>query len=260
MNELPIDNSLSKETWEKMGEWWDDNMDEGDIFHRYLVHPNVLRQLELTSDDNVLDLACGNGALTRKISHAIQKPVFGIDFSSTLLNRAKKRDAELGFQNIYRLGDLMDNQALNHYQDKKINKAVCSLALHDIEDITPLTENLASLLPKGGYVVIAVLHPCLNSGNIGLANANTKDIAVMRSTYIKSIRLLSCGKENQPQPHPHFHRSLSVLMNDFFSKGFLLDKCDEPIFSVDELSAIGPDFLWAKMPEISPVLILRFRR
>ena len=82
MSDKMIDNSLAKDTWEKIGEWWDDQMDEGDIFHSYLVHPNIIKLLALQKNDVVIDLACGNGALARKIAKIIDKPVYGVDFSS----------------------------------------------------------------------------------------------------------------------------------------------------------------------------------
>ena len=47
----------------------------------------IVRRLELTKDDVVLDVCCGNGLLTKRIATHC-KLVSGVDFSEILINTA----------------------------------------------------------------------------------------------------------------------------------------------------------------------------
>lgn len=256
MTNMPIDNALSKNIWNELGGWWDAHMLEGDIFHHYLIHPYIFSQLELNKQDNVIDLACGNGALTRRLSDKLSKPIVGVDFSASLLECAKKRDAELGFNNHYHQIDLMDEVALMEIKNlSTFNKAVCSMAIQDIEKIEPLLKTVKLLLPPGGYFIVSIPHPCFNSGSFTF---RLEERSILRSKYINQERFLVQAKDNQPVPHPHFHRPLSNLINTFSHEGFVLDYCDEPVFQAKDFQAIGNKELWLNFPEIPPALILRF--
>jgi hypothetical protein len=42
--------------------------DEGDLWHRTLINPTLLRVLGPLEGQHVLDLACGNGYIERKLA------------------------------------------------------------------------------------------------------------------------------------------------------------------------------------------------
>ena len=51
--------------WDQMAYWWDEKQgDEGDLWHRALIDPPLLRLAGEVRGLHVLDLACGNGYLT----------------------------------------------------------------------------------------------------------------------------------------------------------------------------------------------------
>lgn len=263
MSSQSINNQVAVSTWEEIGSWWDEQMLEGDTFHTHLVHPYVIDLLDLTSNDVVVDLACGNGGLTRKISQITKYAVLGLDCSNSLLAGAQSRETNVKIKNHYEQMDLTNEDDLQkRLKAGNFNKAVCSMAIQDIENIQPMISAVKKTLAKDGVFVISIPHPCFNSGKISfkLADENDadKDQGILHSTYTKPVKLLVYAKENQPKPHPHFHRPLNLLLNEFFSAGFVLDGMREPVFSENELKQIGNDFLWAKFPEIPPVMILRF--
>ena len=57
--------------WDQMTDWWDENIgDEGDLWHRALIDPPLLRLVGEVSGMYVLDFACGNGYLSRRFTLA----------------------------------------------------------------------------------------------------------------------------------------------------------------------------------------------
>jgi 2-polyprenyl-3-methyl-5-hydroxy-6-metoxy-1,4-benzoquinol methylase len=60
--------------------FWNEQMGEGNDFVNYLIWPATERMFELKSDEEVLDLACGNGFAARKLS-GMGARVTAFDFS-----------------------------------------------------------------------------------------------------------------------------------------------------------------------------------
>jgi 2-polyprenyl-3-methyl-5-hydroxy-6-metoxy-1,4-benzoquinol methylase len=55
--------------WDQMTDWWDENIgDEGDLWHRTLIDPPLLDLVGEVSGLHLLDLACGNGYLSRRFA------------------------------------------------------------------------------------------------------------------------------------------------------------------------------------------------
>ena len=68
MTDKKIDQVIEKSNaaWEELSHWWDKEIGEGDLFHRLLVFPTMLEFVDPKYGDEILDIACGNGALTRR--------------------------------------------------------------------------------------------------------------------------------------------------------------------------------------------------
>lgn len=61
-------NEWAQRIWDINGAFWNEQMGEGNDFVNYLIWPATERLLELKSDEEVLDIACGNGFASRKMS------------------------------------------------------------------------------------------------------------------------------------------------------------------------------------------------
>lgn len=80
------------------------------VHHKYLINSieNILKELN-TSDIELLDIGCGNGVLTSKISKFF-KHTTGIDLSGTGIEQAQKIKGEkLTFMNMS-IEDMIDNK------------------------------------------------------------------------------------------------------------------------------------------------------
>jgi 2-polyprenyl-3-methyl-5-hydroxy-6-metoxy-1,4-benzoquinol methylase len=242
----------SNSAWEALAPWWDAEIENGDPYHRYLIFPHVLRLLEIKPGQKILDFACGNGALSRRMA-ALGAHVVGIDVSEAFIQKARERSKDL--QNLrYQKLDATSEQSLLHLaQQEKFNTVICSMALHDIPTLEPLIHALPKLLTPGGMFIFTVPHPCFNSGEIQL-NFFGETPSITRSTYIKPQHLEMHSKKNQPIKQHMFHRSLSELLGKFFSAGFVLDAFEEPAMgNIQEENEIA----WKHLPEIPPALICR---
>jgi 2-polyprenyl-3-methyl-5-hydroxy-6-metoxy-1,4-benzoquinol methylase len=100
-------NQFSREAWDANAEHWDSRMgDEGNDFFNLLCWPIFASFLGASTaeqtttapplnanslkDQNVLDIACGNGLTSRRLA-ALGANVTAFDFSANLIEKAKTR-------------------------------------------------------------------------------------------------------------------------------------------------------------------------
>lgn len=259
--------ALNRETqdiWDRNAEWWDDKMGEGNDFQNLLIGPATERLLELRPGETVLDIACGNGAFSRRMAQ-LGAQVVAFDFSERFLARAKERTTEHKDRIDYRLLDATDESQLLTLGKRRFDAAVATMALMDMATIEPLMSALSQLLKQGGRFVFSVMHPCFNNADGGQMVVETEDrrgeiirvYSVKVSKYIQPSVAKGLGIIGQPVPQYYFHRPIGVLFNTCFSAGFVLDGIEEPVFNqpTEGTSAFG----WANYKEIPPVLVARMR-
>ena len=119
---------------------------------------DITQNLELSNNDSVLDLCCGNGLITSRIAQKV-KDVTGVDFSENLLNTARTQNSSKNTRYIY--SDLTNNeQSLKLLQNQTYNKVYMyqSLAYFSAEELKNLLKlikeitNESSLIFFGGVL------------------------------------------------------------------------------------------------------------
>jgi SAM-dependent methyltransferase len=116
-----------------------------------VVLPGLLRLLQLHAGERVLDLACGQGAVSQGL-HRAGADVTGVDLSPALIERARRYAPSIRFL----VGDARHVDGL---EDAAFDAVVCVLAAQNIDPIGPLFEEAARLLRPGGRAVFVVPHP-----------------------------------------------------------------------------------------------------
>lgn len=112
----------------------------------------ILELTKIKKGDTVLDLACGTGAVTKKISKKIggKGHVIGIDTSFAAIKIAKKYNANK--KNI----DFINSDAERFYLKEKFDAITCQYALFFFPDSQRALKNMARNLKKTGILGITV--------------------------------------------------------------------------------------------------------
>jgi SAM-dependent methyltransferase len=258
-------NAEGRSLWDQKAAFWDNlHGDDGNRFHRFLVSPAVERLLALQPGERVLDIACGNGAMARRLA-ALGADVTAVDFSAELIARAQARGQSSGTPIQYGVADATDEEALANLGAGRFDAAVCTMALMDMPVITPLYRGARRLLRAGGRLVIATAHPAYNSNNpIFFAEMADKDGELITQSGVKITAYLDVpptkgtGAPGEPTPHYYYHRPLHELLGDAFAAGFVLDGLEEPQLRPEDFTPVQR-LGWVSVPQIPPVLAARLR-
>ena len=223
-------NEEVKNIWNENAGFWDERFgDKGNIFHRSLLEPGQLRLLKLQEGELVLDAACGNGHFSRRMAGEGAQ-VVAFDISEKFIEKAKERSEEYKEQIEYHVIDATDRVKLEELGEKRFDAAVCTMALMDMAQITPLIQSLASLLKRNGRFVFSVMHPCFNSATIRrVIEEEDREGEIVTAYSVKVLEYISptikkgLGILGQPEPQYYFHRPISTLFKACFKAGFVLD-------------------------------------
>lgn len=255
----------TRQAWEANAAFWDDYMGEaGNDFVNLLVWPRTARLLALEPEEQVLDVACGNGLYALKLA-GLGGRVVGFDFSAELIARAKNRSTNLADRVSYHIIDATDLEALLSLGERRFDAAVCNMALFDMSDINPLAKGLRRLLRPGGRFIFSVMHPCFNGLYSTFVTESFDDGTNMVSRfflklsgYLTPFTARGVALRDQPQPQLYFHRPLHVLLEPFLAAGFVLDALEEAGFPPDHRKEKTTS--WSgNFSEFPPVLLGRLR-
>ncbi len=108
--------------------------------------------LGLRGDEHVLDVACGTGNAALAIAPLLPRGrVIGVDFSSGMLEQARRKAAAQGIRNVEFIERNM--QALG-FRDQ-FDVAVCAFGIFFVEDMDAQLAAIASAVRPGGRVMIS---------------------------------------------------------------------------------------------------------
>jgi len=212
----------------------------------------LLQLLDPRANERILDLGCGDGALTEKIA-AHGSLVIGVDASAAQVLAAQQRGL---------LVAVMDGQQLSF--KPRFDAVFTNAALHWMREPAKVIEGVANCLKPGGRFVFSIPHPCFNTNGSTLLAERDDYAGTGKVTFgVRVNRYLSLTPErglaaaSQPSPHYYFHRPLSSLLRSCFAAGFFLDGLEEPAFesNADERRALS----WDQCTDIPPVLVGRLR-
>lgn len=242
-------NEKNKSIWNTNAAIWDKAMgDEGNRWHNELIAPKTLEYLNLSTDDIVLDIGCGNGIFARRL-RTLDVAVTAFDFSEENIRSAHKYESE-GI--AYRVLDATQYDELLKLGEGCFDSAVSNMVLMDIPTIEPLFEALPKLLKNNGTFVFSIQHPCFNSNATSVVEEEVEGEhrqVVKIHNYIEKSTGMGDAIEGQPQKQYYFHRPISAYLDCAFKNGFVVEGFHEPAFN--------DDTLFSKIP---PVLIVKLRK
>ncbi|MCY3903413.1 MAG: methyltransferase domain-containing protein [Caldilineaceae bacterium] len=252
--------------WNENSAYWDEYMGEGNDFVNVLCWPVTERFLAVEPEQNVLDIACGNGLTSRRLGR-LGARVVAFDLAEGMIARAKRRTSAADGKIEFRVLDAGDEQGLLALGQERFDSALCNMALFDMAEIEPLFRNLYSLLKPGGCFVFSMVHPCFNQADATrYSEFEDRDGELITTYGVRVSRYMTPSMQRglalrgQPTPQPYFHRPLDMLLNVGLKAGFVMNGIEERAFPAThppgrhELGW-GPNF-----SEIPPVIVFRLQR
>ncbi|MBZ0172463.1 MAG: methyltransferase domain-containing protein, partial [Phycisphaerales bacterium] len=148
--------------WDRVSEWYDGLLsDRRSDHHEGLLIPGSMRLLGLQHGERVLDIACGQGILSRAMALA-GAGVLGVDSSPSLISKARALRAEdAGIE--YRVGDAQHLDETIDTGAAGFDAAICLMALMNIEDLNATLAGSSAMLRDGGRFVGVILHPAFRT-------------------------------------------------------------------------------------------------
>ena len=262
-SEFPEHTDENRRIWDANAHWWDDRIGDGNDFHALLIEPATERLLAVSSGDVILDIACGAGRFARRMAE-LGASVVAFDHSAKFIERARERTANDAAIE-YHVLDAAKTDALLSLGVSRFNKAVCTMALMDMPEITPLLSGLTQMLKPCGVFVFSVTHPCFHSAAIQrFAEMYEEDAGrhiirtgVKVSSYLTPFAKKTEGIIGQPEAQYYYHRPIQVLFQSCFETGLVVDGIEEPGLPEPDKRSAG--VRWDDMPEIPPVMVVRMR-
>lgn len=252
-------NATQRARWETNADFWDAKIgSQGNDYHNLLVGPALERLLGLRPDETLLDVACGNGVLARRMVAGGAR-VVGIDFSETMIANARRRSSELGDRAVFEVRDATDESSLRGLGEGRFDAAMCAMAFMDMATLDPLARALPTLLRPSGRFAFALLHPCFAStGARRSAEEIYRDGRYETVAGVRITRYLTPAAEEglflngQRVPHLYFDRPLALLLAPFFAAGLALTSLEEPAFP-KPAPPNAVSFSWRRM-DLPPIL------
>jgi SAM-dependent methyltransferase len=232
--------------WDAMARWRDAQLGErGDLWHRALVDPVLLEVIGPVRGQRVLDLACGNGYLTRRFASAGAAAAIGVDASAPTLSlaRARERRRRTGARFVRAVAGRLGRAVPGPF-----DLVVAHMALMDIRDGRAAIAEAARRLAPGGRVVFSISHPCfdLDDRSGWLLDRGFGEDGVFRTTVWRKVRSYRDEREGAvPWDLPGgtvvwtrtYHRTLSTYVRWLREAGLLVRRIEEPFPQPEMLRA-----------------------
>lgn len=263
--ESQINTTCSIERWNENALAWDQLMAEGSPFQEEIVDKALLKLLpEVVSKTRILEIACGNGFLARRLGN-MGAEVYAIDSSSEFIDLAKQKTTlELTDRICYLVADATQQETYEKIPTD-FDCVVCNMAFMDISDIESVFHGISTRLKPGGSFIITQTHPCFEK-SVGpiFHEGEERDGLIVYTHGVKVSRYLTSSSSvvkavpTLPREHLFFHRSLSTIFQLAFQAGFIIDGFEEVAFPKSE--QISEHNGWHLLKDIPVIIGIRFTK
>lgn len=213
-------------SWEPIGSWYHQSVGkEGLYFHKKIIIPGILRLLELKEQSSVLDLACGQGILSRSIGAGLE--YVGIDLAKNLIADAKKLNKN-PHHNFY----VSDATQQLPIKKTDFTHAAIILAIQNIEHPLLAFTNAANHLQAGGTLVVVMNHPCYRIPRQSSWGVDeSKKMQYRRvDCYMSDLTIPMAANPSKGKDSTvtwSFHHPLSKFIEWIAKAGFVVDALEE---------------------------------
>lgn len=220
----------------------------GDSYHRTYVNPVIFDILGDVRNLSILDLACGQGYLSRILVRKGAN-VIGVDLSEKMIKIAQlSEDSEpLGVKYIR-----CNSGEMSEVSDASMDCIVSTFGFHDIKEIEATIEECSRVLKVGGKLVFAIPHPFTYARRV-----QDEEGYFLKMRHYMSVREI---------PHPKYmdtevvayHRPLSYYFEKLFSVGLQMVAFREITAELSRGQPIKDEQLLAYKQEFPGFLVAGF--
>jgi 2-polyprenyl-3-methyl-5-hydroxy-6-metoxy-1,4-benzoquinol methylase len=236
-----------KSVWDALAPHWL-SVEEENYHHKYRILPYVYRMLDVQKNDEILDVACGKGDVTRHLARS-GASVTGIDISKML-------DYAIESEEQYKLGisyfKLNAEKLTERFGEASFDKALCNMALMDIADFKTVIKQVSHILKENGVFVFSILHPAFSfPATRGCRIPQDSERNEDRSRIILDYFDEKPVVFNFPGIDPdsknlalHFQRTISEYFNELFGNNLVLREMSEPQVSEELVQKFPRKAYW----------------
>jgi len=218
--------------WEDLADWYDNKQgDKGDLWHRTIIDPTLLKVIGNCRGKDVLDLGCGNGYLSRKLARAGAK-ITAVDRSLRMIANAKRHDQE----NILKIRYVRSEaDRLKGVRGSGFDLVFANMSLMDIKNANGAIGEVSRVLRPGGRFVASMCHPCYdtmsNSGWVAEKSVYWpavvyRKVRAYRTPFMeRSPWNLGEGRRRYTKS---YHRPLNWYARALYSHGLAITALEEP--------------------------------
>jgi ubiquinone/menaquinone biosynthesis C-methylase UbiE len=218
----------SDTSWETSSSWYDKIVGaKGHYYHQQVIIPKVIHLLGMNTqpEPHLLDLACGQGILSRHLPKAMK--YLGIDASESLIDSAKKHERAERHQFCTR--DLSSPLDLPY---KEFSHATCILAVQNFANPTVLFQTAHMHLRKNASFILVLNHPCFRIPRQSSWGIDEQKKLQYRRVdrYMTPLKIpiqTQPSKQDSSEQTWSFHHSLSYYADQLKHAGFVLDTIEE---------------------------------
>ncbi len=217
-------NNTEKTGWGGVAKWYDKHLKDDDTYHAKVVAPNLIRLVNLQSNQSLLELGCGQGYFLDKF-FAASKNLTGVDIGGELIKIAQSKNKDITY-----ITASADDEAI--LKDKKFDVITIVLALQNMKDLNKVVDNVSRLLANNGRVYIVLNHPAFRVPQYSDWTFDTAKHMQSRrvDAYMSSLDIsidMNPGKQDKKNLTKSFHRPLQVYSKSFARHNFAITKIEE---------------------------------
>lgn len=215
-----------KTSWHHVGPWYDKLVgDKGQYYHEHVVLPKTIALLGLQQNSTLLDLACGQGVLARKIAKTVAYQ--GVDAASFLIRKAQEYDRNPNHRFV--IGDITKILPIGR---RDFSHAVIILALQNIEFPEKALTIASQYLADSGVLVLVINHPCFRIPRQSGWGIDEKNKLQYRriNRYLSPMSIpvdMNPGSHSQSAQTWSFHFPLQDLSTYLQKSGFVIERIEE---------------------------------
>jgi 2-polyprenyl-3-methyl-5-hydroxy-6-metoxy-1,4-benzoquinol methylase len=166
----------------------------------------------------ILDLACGQGRLSRELSRR-GASVVGADLSGKLLAKARAAEDEQPLGITYVHEDVTAPGAL---AGERFDGVVCHFGLSDIDDLDGTLATVARVLDPAAWFVLSIVHPCFPGSGPDAPSSWPPGRGYHTEGWWLADNPGFRGKVGSN------HRTLSAYLNALLEHGLAVERVAEP--------------------------------